>query len=743
MKLIVNFLAVITLIALFSGCGPKETVFYVSVSGNDSWSGMKAEPGKDKSDGPFATLEKAREAVRNLKKSGKIPDGGIKVYIRGGAYPLSASFTLTADDSGTKEATVEWSSYNGETVQIVGGKEIKDFKAVADSSIIARLDEKAKANVLVADLKAQGITDYGEITQRGGPGLELFFQDKRMQLSRWPNEGWTKIVDVPQSGKLVFKGDLPHKRFDIPVGKNYGRFVYDGDRPSKWLKPDEVFLHGYWTWDWYDEFLKIDKIDSAKKEIWIKEPHSQYGYCKEQRYYALNILEELDMPGEWFIDRPKGLLYFWPPAPVTDSKAFVSLLNEPLAVLDSTQYITIKGINFEFTRGTGVVVKGGENNLIAGCTIRNLGGNAVQIEGGTNNGITGCDIYDIAGAGVSISGGDRKTLNPGGNFVTNNHIHNYSEWVRTYQGAVIVNGVGNRVANNLIHDAPHTGILLGGNENIVEYNELHTLAQQTGDVGAFYMGRDWTQRGNIIRYNYFHDLLGPGLYGVMAVYLDDWSSGTTIFGNVFYKSGRSAFIGGGRDNTVENNIFIECAPSVHVDARGLGWASYYFDKKSPFYVNTMFDRMDDMKFSEPPYSEKYPELLKLYNDEPAAPKNNKILRNVSYGGTFANISDGMDFKIIEFKDNLIADPVICTWQKKLGGEESEFKNGDPEITKNLEGNTIINGDPGFVDLANKNFQLKDDSQAYKLGFKKIPMEKIGLYIDEYRKALPEKSTVKK
>lgn len=151
------------------------------------------------------------------------------------------------------------------------------------------------------------------------------------------------------------------------------------------------------------------------------------------------------------------------------------------------------------------MVKGGSGNSIAGCIIRNLGGTALVIEGGANNGITGCDIYDVASGGVSISGGDRKTLTPGGNYAVNNHIHHYSAWIRTYQSAITVGGVGNRVAHNLIHDAPHSGILLGGNENIVEYNELHTLAQQTGDVGAFYMGRDWTQRGNIIRYNYFHD----------------------------------------------------------------------------------------------------------------------------------------------------------------------------------------------------------------------------------------------
>ncbi|MHB9030790.1 MAG: right-handed parallel beta-helix repeat-containing protein, partial [Candidatus Latescibacterota bacterium] len=575
-----------------------------------------------------------------------------------------------------------------------------------------------RGQVFQTDLKAQGITDYGEITNRGGPGLELFFQDRRMTLARWPNEGWVKIADVPQTGELVFKGELPHIRFGLPVGRHYGRITYEGDRPERWSAVDEIVLHGYWTWDWYDEFLHVKHIDPSKKEISIREPHSHYGYCKEQRYYALNILEELDAPGEWHLDRKSGMLCFWPPEPLEKGRAFVSLLNDPLISLDDTEYVTIRGLNLEFSRGAAITVKNGAHNRIAGCTIRNLGSGAVRIEGGTDNGITGCNIYDVAAGGITLSGGDRKTLAPGGNFADNNHIHDYSGWIRTYQSAININGVGNRVAHNLIHDAPHSGIMLGGNEHVIEYNELHTLAQQTGDVGAFYMGRDWTQRDNIIRYNYFHDLLGPGLHGVMAVYLDDWSSGTTIFGNIFYKAGRAAFIGGGRDNTVENNIFVECAPSAHVDARGLGWAKYYFDKSMDIYVNTLFDRMDAMNFREPPYSAKYPELLALYGDDPAVPKNNRIIRNISYGGRWLDLYDGMDLSIVAVKDNLIADPTVC---KKLDSATKQLKDyafTDKATVEEFRqhGNTVIDADPGFIDAKGADFHLRKDSPAWKLGF---------------------------
>lgn len=726
-----------------------DTVIYVSLSGSDSWSGKKAVPDKDMKDGPFATLERAKQEVKKIKNVQSNDKSKITVLIKTGFYSIKDTFRLGAEDSGTDSAPVVWSAFPGEEVHFIGGRIIKGFKPATGSDIIGRLTPEAAGKVLVTDLKAQKITDYGSIKNKGWAkgslGMELFFNGAPMIIARYPNESpeeavrWLKIADVPQAGdKLLNPGLERDKRYDgVPAGRNYGKIKYDGNRPEKWKQSDDIWMHGYWTWDWADTYQHVKKIDTATKEVYIDDPQCEYGYTKNQRYCFLNIFEELDSPGEWYLDRQAGKLYFWPPSPIEKGEAFVSMLDSLMISVKDASYISIENIIFEGSRGSAVKISGGTGNIIAGCKIRNMGNDAIIIDGGTNNGVVSCDIYNVEN-GISLSGGDRKTLTPGGNYAVNNDIHNYSRINKTLRPAILINGVGNRIAHNLIHDAPHMGVLFNGNENILEYNEVHDIALETGDVGAFYIGRDWTQRGNIVRYNYFHNLLGPGLYGVMAVYLDDWSSATTIYGNIFYKAGRAAFVGGGRDNTIENNVFIECAPSTHVDARGLSWAKYYFDKTLPDYTNTMFDRMDAMNYLKPPFSEKYPELLKLYSDNPDVPKNNRIIRNVSYGGIFASVIDGMDFKIIEFKDNLIADPVICKWQKKLGGEEAEYKNGDPEIAKNLAGNVIITCDPGFVSLEKKDFRLKDDSPAWKLGFKKIPVEKIGLETDEYRKTLPGK-----
>jgi hypothetical protein len=679
--------------------------------------------------------------VRNIKKIGALPDGGIIIYFRKGLYIFSKSFILDTEDAGTKESPIRWQSYQNEKVIFSGGLAVSDFEPIKDKEVLKRIDKKFQNKILMLDLKKSGIIDYGAITPRASCGLELFFNNKRMTLARYPNEGWLKISDVPQLGEKLFNRGLDReKRFDgIPAGRHYGKIKFDTDRPNRWKNSDNIYCHGYWTFDWSDAYQKVKSIDLDLKEITFEEPHHHYGYTKNQRYCFLNILEELDTPGEWFLDRKNGILYFWPPSKITKNNTVISLLEDPLVSVKQLEYLTIQGITFENSRGTAIAVYGGKNNLISDCIFRNLGQNAVVIEDGNENGIRDCDIYDIALGGIILNGGDRKTLTPGGSYAINNHIHKYSQWIRSGQLAIRLGGVGNRVANNLINDAPHEGIYLTGNDQIVEYNEIYNVCNETGDAGAIHTGRNYTWRGNIIRYNYFHHLKGPGLHGVVAIYLDDFASGFNVYGNICYKAGRGTLIGGGRDNTIENNVYIDCHPSIILDARGLGWASNYFDGTIP----TLWETMNEMNYDKPPYSIKYPELINLLNDTPAIPKNNKIIHNISYGGRWIELLDffAYDFSVVTIKNNLIADPeILKRYKEPLKGWEPYylnldvqdgyivFKNSDYKAVNELKDNTFINKDPGFVDLKNENFQLRDNSPAFKIGFKNIPIEKIGINI---------------
>ncbi|MBI5474803.1 MAG: right-handed parallel beta-helix repeat-containing protein, partial [Ignavibacteriae bacterium] len=412
--------------------------FYVSPSGSDSWSGQLPSSNKEKTDGPFATLERARDAVRAWKATRGPSGDTVVVYLRKGNYSLQKSLHLNMQDGGSSGKPVVWRSYPGEKVFLTGSRTIEGFTKVSDRSALQRIQQRFRDRILQIELSTIGITDYGKIMGRGGPGMELFFDGKRMPIARYPNSGWLNIEDVPQSGDTLYNRGLDReKRFkDGPVGRHYGKFQYSGNRPDLWSSENEISVHGYWTWDWSDSYQKVQSIDAESKTITIAPPHHHYGYTTNQRFYFLNILEELDTPGEWYLDRTNGVLYFWPPGPMRNGSVTVSMLDAPLISLDSASYLTIRDLNFGYSRNSGIIVSGGDHCVIGGCSFSFLGGDAVVLNNGSENGITGCDIFDVAVAGVMLGGGDRQTLMAGKNFATNNNIHDYSRWIRTGQYAI-------------------------------------------------------------------------------------------------------------------------------------------------------------------------------------------------------------------------------------------------------------------------------------------------------------------
>lgn len=649
---------------------------HVAPNGNDAWSGRNAVPNQARTDGPFATLIGARNAIRELKREeGGLPTGGVIVEVAEGVYEFDDALELNGEDSGAANASTVYRAPPGVEVRLVGGRFISGWKVVADASVLNRLEPAARGKVWQADLKALGIEDYGNVASGG---LELFFEDKPARLARWPNEGFVKIRDVTKEAPVTSHGR---------TGSRTGNFYYEGDRPKRWLGQTDVWLHGYWFWDWSDQYQQVESIDTEQHLVRLAKPYHGYGYLAGARYYALNVLAELDEPGEWQLDRQNGTIYFWPPNTLERGRPMVSAI-ATLVSLNDASHVRFQGFVMEAVRGTAVKIAGGTDVQIVDCTIRNTGDLAVDIRGGRRNGVVGCDISNTAGSGISLDGGDRATLTKGEHLAESNHIHHYARWKRTYAPAVGISGVGNRVRYNLIHDAPHNAVQLTGNDHVVEFNEFHHVCLETDDVGAFYMGRNWTERGNVVRYNYFHHLgrHGGGV-GVMAIYLDDWASGTTAFGNICYKAGRAVLIGGGRDNRVENNVFVDCTPSVHVDARGLGWAKSYFDGSD----TTLFDRLAAVDYRRPPWSDRYPELLTLLDDEPVMPKGNVIARNISVGGRWLDLADGLTDETVKLEDNL------------------------------------IDIDPQFVDRSKEDFRLRSTSPAFKLGFESIPVDKIGLH----------------
>ena len=220
-------------------------------------------------------------------------------------------------------------------------------------------------------------------------------------------------------------------------------------------------------------------------------------------------------------------------------------------------------------------------------------------------------------------------------------------------------------------------------------------------VGALYTGRDWTARGNLIRHNFIHDLTGPGVVGSMGVYLDDCLSGTTVFGNVIHKATYAMHTGGGRDNLFRNNILTASRHAFHIDARCVGIIEGHV--LTPIF----FERLEAMPYREPPWSERYPELVDIQKDDLGFPKRNVVDRNV----------------VVRCAD----------WLHTPGME--------PYLDLNrIENNLVFEEfeEAGFVDADNLELQLREDSPVYERlpEFERIPFERIGLFIDEHRRRLP-------
>jgi len=666
-------------VQLPKGPEPGRTIC-VAADGKDANEGTK--------DSPFATLTRARDEIRKLKQGGGLPAGGVHVVVCDGEYEIRETFQLTAEDSGTAAAPIVYRAADGKAPRFNAGARIAGFKPVTDDAILKRLPDEARGKVMRTDLKAQGIADLGKFEPGGfasGRGFvthpmpEVFFDGKALSFSRWPNEGYVHIADI-----LAPDGHQIHGR----QGSKKGAFKYKEDRAIRWKEEKEIWLYGYWFHDWADSYEKVAKLDTEKKEITLAEPFHRYGYRKGQRYCAVNLLAEIDRPGEWYLDRSSGLLYVYPPSDPAKALVEVSVFDKPVLQLDGVSYVTFERLTWENGRGDAIHIKDGESCLLAGCTIRKFGGDGVVIGGGKRHGLLSCDISMLGRGGARVAGGDRKTLTPGGHFIENCHMHHLSRIDHTYTPCVLMNGAGNRIAHNLFHDSASSAMRIEGNDHRIEYNHVHTVLLESDDQGGADMWGNATYRGNIYRYNYWHDM-GNGLgCGQAGIRLDDAISGTWIYGNIFQRCADGGFGGvqihGGKDNWVENNLFVNCKAAVSFSRWGAArWKKFLEGRAS---------QLKEVNATQSLYLKLYPEMATLYErvDE------NNIWRNVV---------------------------LDCDRYLLRGGGKADLME-----------NWVTKSNPGYVDPAKGDFKLKSGTPLEaRLSFQPIPFDEIGLYEDTYRK----------
>jgi hypothetical protein len=666
--------------------------FFIAPDGNDTNPGTLEHP--------FATLERARDVVRATAKH-----CGATVWLRGGTYERQGTFELNEQDGGQPGVPVVYQAYGREEVRITGGcrLDVSLAKRVEDLDVRNRIiEEAARAKVMRVDLKGTGITDYGVMRPRGfrrpyvPAPMEVFINDEALHLARWPNDGVVPIGRIVDPGSNPREGDFSNRG---------GTFTFEYDRPRYWTKAKDLWLSGLFAYGYADDTIQVASIDLDKKTLTMVQPH-MYGLMSGRPfhgYYALNALEEIDQPGEYCIDRERGILYFYPPVSLENARITVSLMEEPLVAMEGASYITFKDLMFEDTRGMGIYIERGGHNRISHCTLRNIGMVAVCVgkgiepdpiyrhsttgkpvsrqlgswhehiydhttldrQAGVDQGVEGCHIYNIGAGGVSLGGGDRKTLTPAGNYVQDCRIHQFNRLDRSYKAAVNIDGVGNRVSRCVIHDCPNNAIYLHGNDHVIEMNEVHHACTDADDMGVFYMGRDPSEQGNIIANNYFHDN-GCDHGSTSVLYFDDDACGVTVTGNIIAKNkGAAVWVNRGCNHVFDNNLFVDNRDAIPAgaDERNYNWKTDALQDKR---------LRIDLDITQPPYSTRYPKLPAAYNTPKGQGLGNEVTRNVSV-------------------------------------RSGAFGTG----TNTLKDNWCTDADPGFVDAAHGDYRLQDTSPVYR------------------------------
>lgn len=560
---------------------------------------------------PFATLERAREAVRALKTRGALPPGGVAVFLRGGRYAVTNTFVLGPDDSGSLGAPVCYRAWQDEKPVLDGGLRVKGFRRVRDPAVLARLPPEARAKVRVADLKAQGLAASGPQASYGY-GLnnktvrELYQDGAPLQIARWPNAETLKIEEVVDETNRVF--------------------ACSSERLARWAEAADPMACGYWLHLWAGCTVPLKAVDPAAGTLTLKEKPG-YGIAKGRPFYVLNLLEEIDRPGEWYFDAANGLLYVWPQKHPWFSELVLTRWDKPFIEAKGVQELVFQGLTLEYGQQHGIVMEGCVNSTVAGCIIRRMGGTALTAPGSANLKVFGNILHTLGHTGMHVGGGNRKNLTPGHVLIENNEVREFGRLSRTYNPALLLEGCGARVAHNWFHSASSSAMRIEGNDHLIAYNQVDRVVRESDDQGGIDMWGNPSYRGVVIRFNRWQDIGGGDIpCGQAGIRFDDAISGMLVYGNLFERTSSGHFGGvqihGGHNNIVDNNLFVGCRYGVSFSAWGLKrWNDYLMRP----HVRQLL--LSDVNIGLPPYITRYPALMDLGEK----PDVNGIWRNVFVG----------------------------------------------------------------------------------------------------------------
>lgn len=653
-----------------------------------------------------------------------------EICMRGGVYYVTDTVNMSYSAEWYKPLRI--SSYRNESVTINGGTDIKlsDMTAASDSFTDKIVDKPAQGKILQYSLKAAGITDYGEISRRGHlisadkeAQAELSLDGTVQKLAGWPNDGFVGLKSVDKYGTRSKSG--------IADGCS---FTVDYDRPSQWSRQSETWLSGTLGPNYEFDYYPVSSFDNENRRLYLREG-AVMKYYTSPYFRFENIAEELDSPGEYYIDREDGILYFYPPEN-TDKNAVLTLTMPTHSTLNTSvnSLIRLDGCrniifeNLTFKGGRGSAVTGNDNHGISfiNCDINSFGAHGIRLDASDKITLRNNRIHDVGQNGIEFTRcGNYDKIIPNYNLVCNNDIYNFARLERSYKAGINFGYrcVGAAAARNHIHDGPHAGMIFYGVNNEIYGNEFDNLVTEFSDMDALYANNSnypW-ERGNRIYGNYFHDIGKSSMNGVhqinvRAIRTDNKGCGLNVFGNLFVGIGDGnnnnigAVTAEGTHNRIVNNLFVDCN-ETYINTQK--YVEKTADENGCLYGNN--DTINGVKVSElkkgmdtylPVYGKYFPELYNFFKEHPNFSKTNEFKNNIT-----VNIA----FPLSTYNDNAENEVQL----------NAEGYRGNVKLT-DASGNYVGTSDPGFADYKNGNFELSQNAKKLVGDFPNMLMSSFGL-----------------
>ena len=566
-------------LALFPATGFAEPAadFFVAPGGHDAWSGRLAEPNAARTDGPFATPAKARDAARALRKAGA-PGRAVTVLLRGGRYELKEPLAFTPDDSGAKASPLVFAAYPDEKPVLSGGTAVKP---------------KVENGVWVIP-----VPDANTPIRHISVGGELRL------ASRWPRRGEFTIAGLA--------GADPKANYRTPADK----FEFaEGQIDPNWknLADVEVVVLHFWVAGRY----RIQDVDAKARVVTLDRKSirrfTEDSGPKPGRFYLSNVPDLA--PGEFRHDRTAGVIRYRPIEGETpEGDAVVVPRLDAVVRFDGkpedgkfVEHVELRGLTLSdttFDTGSKVAgdlqaaqnvpgsvrLRGARHCAVTDCRLVHLGGYGIELaDGCRGNRVTGNELAHLAAGGIRMSGGAAKSpgsLRTGQNLVADNHLHQLGEVFHAGVGILSQHADKNRIVHNHIHDAYYTGISVGwvwgyaesvSVGNLVEGNLIHDIGQKVlSDMGGIYMLG--VSPGTVVRGNVIHRVESFG-YGGWGIYTDEGSTGITIENNLVLLTKSGGFHQHyGRENVVRNNIFALAREGQLMRSRAEPHLSFTFER---------------------------------------------------------------------------------------------------------------------------------------------------------------------